>query len=179
MVASGVLPVGAMRPRLSASSVTSRVVRGRLADFRTASAAARKVISNDGNEGNDGPSPASQTQPARERRAPRDGPAAAAFFDPRRDHLRVGPGLAGQPGGLGQRIGSAGNHRQTQEPSDCCLVEQQVDGHPDQGVLRNPLALSPALAAARSASGIEFRDAAWPRGGNERPVKPSHRTLSP
>jgi len=49
MVASGVLPVGAMRPRLSASSVTSRVVRGRLADLRTASAAARKVISNDGN----------------------------------------------------------------------------------------------------------------------------------
>ena len=49
MVASGVLPVGAMRPRLSASSVTSRVVRGRLADFRTASAAARNVIGNDGN----------------------------------------------------------------------------------------------------------------------------------
>ena len=48
MVASGVLPVGAMRPRLSASSVTSRVVRGRLADFRTASAAARKVIGSDG-----------------------------------------------------------------------------------------------------------------------------------
>jgi hypothetical protein len=33
-----------MRPRLSASSVTSWVVRGCLADFRTASAAARKVI---------------------------------------------------------------------------------------------------------------------------------------
>ena len=54
MVATGVLPVGAMRPRLSASSVTSRVVRGRLAAFRTASAAARKVISSDGNEGKDG-----------------------------------------------------------------------------------------------------------------------------
>jgi hypothetical protein len=55
MVASGVLPVGAMRPRVSASSVISRAVRGRLADFRTASAAARKVISSHGNEGNDGP----------------------------------------------------------------------------------------------------------------------------
>jgi hypothetical protein len=55
MVASGVLLVGAMRPHLSASAVTSRVVRGRLADFRTASAAARKVIGNNGNESNDGP----------------------------------------------------------------------------------------------------------------------------
>ena len=55
MVASGVLPVGAMRPRLSASSVTSRVVRGRLADFRTASAAARKVIGSDDNGGKDEP----------------------------------------------------------------------------------------------------------------------------
>ena len=55
MVASGVLPVGAMRPRLSASSVTSRVVRGRLADFRMASAAARKVIGSDGNGGKDEP----------------------------------------------------------------------------------------------------------------------------
>jgi hypothetical protein len=70
MVASGVLPVGTMRPRLSASSVTSRVVRGRLADFRTASAAARKVISSDGNEGSDGLAAATSSAAARQPGSP-------------------------------------------------------------------------------------------------------------
>lgn len=49
MVASGVFPAGAMRPRWKASTVISGVVSGRLADLRTASAADKNVTAMNGN----------------------------------------------------------------------------------------------------------------------------------
>jgi hypothetical protein len=58
-------------------------------------------------------------QATRERRQPRSRRPLPAHLGPRRDRLRVGPGLAAQPGGLaGQRLIVTALRRALEDPRD-------------------------------------------------------------